>query len=419
MKQDISQERQFIYFPSFSVGNFSNAMKQDKQMRDGMPFRFYAPDFPDEFRHKYFLVTAGHFYKKDDFINEWGFNDYGPDHMKLMGDSGGFQIASGAIKWDKAIRPKILNWLENNSHVAMNLDIPPRLKYNGKFSECLEISKDNFKFFSDNRKGKTEFLNVLQGDDELAYRKWYDEVKGFDFEGWGIGGCGGSIYRFMSGICALMQGKEQYNDNRKWLHILGTSKVVDFLILSQLQKSLNDVNSKMQVTTDSSSPSLAVVYGKFYHSMNLKKASFGPIHIPKERAETNRSYTKHTDNTISAKPFFMPETCQFDKQLRGQYTYEDLRDWTIEGYGAAVLHNFMFFKDSMEKINTYVYSSPYILEQVISSDNFLLLRAIDEMVKAYDNATTPEKVFARYKHLFLKMSTTGKASSIVEHEFYV
>lgn len=408
--------RHFIYFPSFSVGNVSQAMAKGLKLRNGLEMRFYSETFPEIFRHPYFLVTAGHFYKKPKFIQEWGFTD-NKDNL-LLGDSGGFQIASGAIKWDPSLPKIMMEWLENNSHIAMNLDIPPRLQYDGKFNECLELSKKNFEYFDKNRKGKTKFLNVLQGNNELTYSQWYEEVKGFEFDGWGIGGCGGSLYRFMSGIMALMQGKEQYNKNRKYLHILGTSKVIDFFVLSQLQKSLNDIGSEMRVTTDSSTPSRAVVYGLYYHDVNLRNATFGSLHIPKERAENNKEVSKHTDSTLQGSEALLPNLIPFDDLLEGGYTYEDLRDWTIEGYATVVLHNFMFFKDVMHKINSYVEGHPYFLEQVTNSDTFLLLKAVDEMVKAYENGTTPQKVFNKYKPHFVKMSSMNNTKEMVKHNFF-
>ena len=47
---------------------------------------------------------------------------------------------------------------------------------------------ENFKYFNENQSGKTKFLNVLQGEDDTTYKEWYDAVKGFDFQGWSIGG---------------------------------------------------------------------------------------------------------------------------------------------------------------------------------------------------------------------------------------
>ena len=56
---------------------------------------------------------------------------------------------------------------------------PPRLKYQGQYKECLDISRDNFKYFADNQSGKTKFLNVIQGDDAETYEYWYHQVKDY------------------------------------------------------------------------------------------------------------------------------------------------------------------------------------------------------------------------------------------------
>ena len=58
-----------------------------------------------------------------------------------MGDTGGYPIADGAMKCDIKNRDRIFKLLEENTDIAMNLDIPPRLKYQGQYGECLEISK--------------------------------------------------------------------------------------------------------------------------------------------------------------------------------------------------------------------------------------------------------------------------------------
>lgn len=415
----MKKHENFIYFPSFSVGNFSTCMRDDKKMRGGLPMRFYSDEFPAEYRHPYFLVTAGHFYKKKTFKSDWGFDLY--DDMLLLGDSGGFQIASGAIKWDPKIRHEIFEWLENNSNIAMNLDIPPRLKYEGKVRECLEISKENFKYFADKQTGRTDFLNVLQGDNEASFAKWYQEVKDFEFKGWGIGGAGGSLFRFMTAIMTLMENKEQYKTTNKWIHILGTSKIIHFLILSQLQKSLSDIGSTMRVTTDSSTPSRGLVYGDLYTYGDFKNSKWRFVHLPKERAENNQSMTKYADNKLSSHEFLLPETGQFDYLLRDQYTYQDILEWNDNATAAAIMHNFMLFKQVADECHNHVYTHPYLLEQLINSDQYLVLKAVDEMVKAYENGTTPALVFAQYKPHFMKM-TSSKAiktsNSVITHNFF-
>ena len=266
----------FIYFPSFSAGEYGDKLKKDFRFRNGMTCRFYSEEMEEKYRHPQVLITAGAHFKTDGYRDKLGLTK---DNL-VMGDSGGYQIASGAMKWDIKHRDRIFKWLEENTDIAMNLDIPPRLKYQGQYAECLQISKENFKYFSDNQTGATQFMNVIQGDDEHTYMNWYNEVKDFDFMGWGVGGCGGSLYRFMSGVLALINGKEHLKDSTKVIHILGTSKIRDFLMLKQLSKSIGDVGSKAIITTDSSSPDRAVVFGTFYTGFSMKRGTFESVGFP-------------------------------------------------------------------------------------------------------------------------------------------
>jgi hypothetical protein len=151
--------KKFIYYPSLSAGSMVSAFKKDTKFSDGTTMRFFAKEYPEEWRHPYFLITAGHHYKKMDFRQQIGLDD----NVLVFGDSGGFQIATGALKWDGTIREKIFHWLEANSDVAANLDIPPRVTFENRFQDSMDISFDNFKWFETHQSGKTKFLNVIQG----------------------------------------------------------------------------------------------------------------------------------------------------------------------------------------------------------------------------------------------------------------
>ncbi len=252
--------KKYIYIPSFDTGCSHAAGKKNYRLKDGTPWRFWSDEFPEYYRHKAFLMTAGHSYKNFDHHKIYGFGD---DVLKF-GDSGGFQIASGAIKYEMQFVDKIFQWLENNSNIAINLDIPPRMKYEGKFQECLDISKINFKYFADNQTGKTDFLNVLHGGTYDSYEYWYKNVSNMPFQGWAIGGAIGKLSSLMDAIVVLAQNGELKNPNNKWLHILGASSVSDFIILAQIQKSLFEIDSNITLTTDSSSPSRSTAFGIYY-----------------------------------------------------------------------------------------------------------------------------------------------------------
>ena len=116
-------------------------------------------------------------------------------YTTILGDSGGFQVASGVLKldWSNAKDPndpsrlelceKILRWLEHTADWAMTLDIPgfaavpPYNKKTGltKIQDTIDISMLNLDYFVRNRvPGKTKFLNVLSGTDQKSADDWYE-----------------------------------------------------------------------------------------------------------------------------------------------------------------------------------------------------------------------------------------------------
>ena len=395
----------FIYFPSFSAGEYGDKLKKDFRFRNGMTCRFYSDEMEKKYKHNEVLITAGAHFKTDGYREKLGLTK---DNL-VMGDSGGYQIASGAMKWDIKHRDRIFKWLEENTDIAMNLDIPPRLKYQGQYGECLQISKENFKYFSDNQTGSTKFMNVIQGDDEHTYMNWYNEVKDFDFMGWGVGGCGGSLYRFMSGVLALINGKEHLKDSTKVIHILGTSKIRDFLMLKQLSKSIGDVGSKAIITTDSSSPDRAVVFGTFYTGFSMKRGTFESVNFPNEKHQGD---IIHQFNELPDKRW--PRLTDFDDVLAETIDWSDVVNWNPDCTIGMRMHNFYLFKDAIQQVEHYIDGHDYILEQVVAKDTYTVLKSIDEMVKS----DKPIQVFEKYKHLYKKLSNTKKEHSYASNQFF-
>jgi len=400
----------FKYFPSFSVGAFGDGLRKNFKFQDGFPIRFYSDEFPEQFRHNEFLLSAGHLIRSyPDCYNDMGFTS----KNLIMGDSGGYQICSGAIKWKPEMTKQSFDWLEKNSDVAMNLDIPPRLKYDGKFDECLQLSKENFKYFADNQTGTTDYMNVIQGADEIEYSRWYDEVKQFPFQGWAIGGSGFSYYKFLSGLMVLLNGKEHHNPNVKYVHILGTSRVTYFLLLLQLQKSLEEIGSDIVVTTDSSSPDRAVVFGTYYMGYSLKRGTWEAIGFPNEA-----NHEELVDEFVSLENPTFPFVTDFDTELSKHVDFRDVKQTVgTEGaysYGMR-LHNFQFFRDVIHRLESIVYGHDFILQQAVSNDVYKMMHSIDEMVKSDD----PRRVFEKYKPLYAKMSNTKKESQVnTLHTFF-
>ncbi len=367
--------KKIIYIPSFSAGVQGNCAKKNGYFCNDIPARFWQSDYP--FRpYKNFLLTAGHDYKKMDTRERFGLNN----GSLVFGDSGGYQIASGAIKWDLSIRQQIFEWLEHNSDIAMNLDIPPRMKYEGRYEECLKISTENFKYFYENQSRKTNFLNVLQGNNLKSFENWYNQIKSFEFQGWSIGGVINNTFKLIISIVVLSKYKEFSKKNNKYLHILGTTRIVDFILLNQTQKSLEEMGVNIQVTTDSSTPSRATVFGNMYFGYDLKKMSYISKHFKRDMFSDYKEiipmpYTSEFSNILNEKGMTLNEVCEFGN----------------DGYLAMTHNNLYVFLESIDKINYYMDAPQYLKEQIFDKDILWLCDVIDKIIKDEN----PEKVFLK------------------------
>lgn len=393
--------KEFIYFPSFSAGSGGNSAKKNFRLKDGTPWRFYSDEYPEKYRHKRFLISAGHNYKKMDYAADYEFDK----EVLVIGDSGGFQIATGVIKWNRDLKEQIFKWLENNSNIALNLDIPTRGTFQGKFQESLDISKDNFKYFYENQTGKTDFLNVLQGYNHETYSKWYHEVKGFEFQGWAIGGCIGNLVAFINSLVVLKENGEFSKLNNKWFHYLGMSSILEFLVLAQVQKSLNELYPNVQITNDSSTPSNGIRFGNYYTGFSLKEMRFEFINFP--RRETLGS------ELVNCK---MPILNSITEKIWDTWNMEEFSQWQQPHYGWLINHNFSIFKDAIHTINCVVNNDQYIRNEYLNSDTVKLLNIVDELIKS----DRPLTMFYRHEEFFKKMSRGAHAQKIkfTENDFF-
>lgn len=402
--------KKFIYIPSFSAGAYGNALIKNLKFKNGKVTRLYDDEMDISLRHDWFLAPAGHFYKKLDYRNKIGI-PHG-SNVKLLGDSGGFQIATGAIEWKPELRSQIFNWLEENSTFAVNLDIPPKIKFEGKYDECLEISKENFQYFYENQTGKTKFLNVLQGESVDKYQHWYDNVKDFKFNGWCLGGCGVNLNQFIIALSTFIDNKEHLNKNNEIVHILGTSKVIDFFIISQFQHSLNQIGCDIQVTTDSSSPNNGSRFGSYYTYADFKEGSFKSIHIPKSSLGQNHNMIPGITS--------LPKTATCDNWLEDCYTWEDLDNFTNEMYAVVVLHNYGVFRDAKNFIDNLVSGHPYLMEQMVSKEIIQICSIVNEIVVESLNGNKAISVYNKNKNLISSVShrLENQKITIIKNNFF-
>lgn len=365
--------KKLFYFPSFSAGPISMMMKKDHYTpNQKLSFRYYSEKYPESYRVPAYLTTAGHCYKTENYIEPFNFES----DVEIFGDSGGFQIAMGRLEYTDQLRDKIFYWLENNSTVAANLDIPPKATNVGNFDECLDISNKNFKYFCEKQSGKIRFLNVLQGLTLERYQKWYDVVKGYDFNGWAIGvaQAQASLYQVMASLVVLMDGKEHFNKNNKYIHFLGVTGIDELVYLTQIQKSLNELGCDIQISTDSSSPNLQAKFGGYWRPANI---GWTNLHIARDISLKGGKidYDKFPNWPI---PFNPISQILFDE-------YKDsnlLKEYKSEAYAAIVLNNLSVMTDSIKLIEHTIYSDPYIQEQLLKPYVFQQINLIDKIIKS-------------------------------------
>ena len=396
-------KKEFLYIPSLSAGSMVSAFKKDTKFEDGTTMRFFAKEYPDKWRHPHFLVTAGHHYKKMDFRDQLGLDD----GTFVFGDSGGFQIATGALKWDSTIREKIFHWLEANSDVAANLDIPPRVTFENRFQDSMDISFDNFKYFEKHQSGKTKFLNVIQGTFSEEYKEWYHKFKDFDFKGWCIGGPK-KLVDFMYVIALMLQEREFEKGHVEYIHLLGISKISDFFILATLQKLLNTLTgNRIQLMSDSSSPGQYPVFGTYLHSGNYKTQTFTELYFPKNAEYRRKTHIRNgKDGTITIdKTQHVP--CSINCPACNDFTYEYLGGQTTtgldrysqEGMPRMVVHNTHLYCEIVKDINKLTDSHVELLETAIPKELFNVILSLHEMFADPDNAMN---VYSTYKKTYKK-----------------
>lgn len=280
-----------IYLPSLQHGYATFPLRDESTVRDGVlpdGLRLKDLDFLDPnsklWHCKYVLYSAGQFDRAQittpDIVSTRGADTV------VVGDSGGYQIATGKLKelrgWGKhanspnflanswltqvSIRDRLLRWLDRYSDYAMTLDMPLWIlkKQRSPFrnlsaEQLIDLSIENLKYFADNRGkatgSKAKYLNVLQDAGDGTGEAWYAKVKDFDFEGWAFGG------DTKSGIEPLLKWVRRLLDDGKlnskteWLHVLMMSPPVNAVLLTALQRRLRELlGNKIRVSYDSSTP---------------------------------------------------------------------------------------------------------------------------------------------------------------------
>lgn len=192
-------------------------------------------------------------------------------HTIVLGDSGGYQVATGKLKITPTKREEIYQWLVRYCDAAMTLDIPVWALDRGamqgysSFSDCLYATLDHLEAFVGMGARNHRFLNVLHGRTQEESDAWYEAVKDYGLFGWAIGGgitspSGRGDNPSFSDLLrriVIMLGDGMFDRDQVWIHFLGVGDLKSALLLTTLKNTLNNLlpTCAVEITYDTSSPS--------------------------------------------------------------------------------------------------------------------------------------------------------------------
>ena len=293
------------YLPAIS-GFYVTQLGYDTNIENYIPKERVPKDFefgiqginflkgPDEsyYSYQYGLFSAGH---ADRNLNKCDTRQpmiHKRDKEKtiIVGDSGGFQIATGVIKLDwktvkgpegDKLREEILRYLEHTADWSMTLDVPafaalpPFSEKTGltKFEDCLDVTEHNLHYFMEHRvPGATKFLNVLSGSNNENSKQWYEAVKVFSqpdivealgysrdrtLEGWAFAGC--NMRQMKTTLQRLLNLRDDgLLADKDWIHFLGIGRLDWACYLTSIERQLKKHdNPNICVSFDAASPFVA------------------------------------------------------------------------------------------------------------------------------------------------------------------
>ena len=392
------------------------------------------------FTYKWSLYSAGHadldvnkVAPKEDMIR-----NRDRKNTFVLGDSGGFQIATGRWEGDwkdpncsraKKKREQVLTWMDAYMDRGMILDIPSWIYLNPEaaaasgvttYQHAVDATNINNKYFMQNRNGNCKFLNVLQGGDHADAEKWYQAMKHWSdpkahdqpFEGWAMGGqnmC--DIHLVLKRIVALRFDGLLEKGKQDWMHFLGTSKLEWALMLTDIQRAVRKYhNENFTISFDCASPFLATANGQIYISTEVedrKKWTYRmiPSVDNKKYATDNRKFSDAVlsdgvfkvfqDSPISNR-LSISDVCKYAKGDLNKIGKEGKTSWDSFSYALQMGHNVWTHIHSVQEANR-LYDQGLTPKMLVQENtNRTHFRDVVEAVFATSDRQEAERIIDSY-----------------------
>ena len=321
------------------------------------------------FTYKYGLYSAGHAQLdlNKSMTQESMIQQRDRNNTMILGDSGGYQIGKGVLKFDwldfegknaNKTRQNILEWLELTADWSMMLDVPtwacdhihsPKTGLK-TFEDCLDKTRFNNKYFLDNRLGQTKWLNVLQGGDWDTAEQWYQGVKEFsdpigpyagkEAEGWAFGGA--NMCKMDITLKRLMTLREDdLLKGKNWIHFLGTAQLDWSCYLTLIQRQIRKhINEEITISFDCASPFIATAHGLVYTNAvhTPKRWSVIMDKAPDNKALSGSNIPFPFESEIGRR-LTIGDICHYAPGMLNKINKEGKTSWDSFAYALMMGHN--------------------------------------------------------------------------------
>ena len=396
MKQQVNltplQKDYAVYLPAISSFYSTYVAKQrlekfiaDDRIPAGFDRGIEGMNFlnPEQgyFTYKYGLYSAGHAQLDlaKSMTQESMIQQRDRNNTMILGDSGGYQIGKGVLKFDwldfegveaTKTRQKILEWLEVTADWSMMLDVPtwacdhihaPKTGLK-TFDDCLEKTRFNNDYFLMNRMGQTKWLNVLQGGDWDTAEKWYDGVKEFsdpagkyagrEAEGWAFGGA--NMCKMDITLKRMMTLREDgLLKGKNWIHFLGTAQLDWSCYLTSIQRQIRKhINEELTISFDCASPFIATAHGLVYtnaqHTTKRWSVIMDKAFDNKALAESDIPFPFESE---IGRRLTVGDICHYAPGMLNKIGKEGKTSWDSFAYALMMGHNVYCHIAAVQKAN--------------------------------------------------------------------
>jgi len=316
------------------------------------------------FYYKNALYSAGHAQLdiEKSLKQELMIQDRDRSKTMILGDSGGYQIGKGVIKFDwqnfegeeaNKVRKKILTWLDVTADWSMMLDVPtwacdhihsPKTGLK-TFDDCLDKTK-----FIGSKEGGTKLLNVLQGSNWENAEAWYQGVKEYSdtskygdraAEGWAMGGA--NMCKMPITLKRLITMRfDGMLEGKNWMHFLGTAQLDWACYLTAIQRQIRKhVNEEFTISFDCASPFIATAHGLVYTNAQHTSKRFSVImdKAPDDKSLAGRHDIPFPFESNFGRRLTIADICHYAPGMLNKIGKEGKTSWDSFAYALMMGHN--------------------------------------------------------------------------------